>query len=395
VGERDDRNVEVRGSIPLCSTTSQGLSRFWLGPWHVLGRVSGLLIEYYPSPATITPGFRASAAGLGAARPGALRKQSAHFYGDERNGKVTDLTLTINLCTRGRPELLLRTVQETLPNMVLPTTIFMISVDHDDQKTIDALPQLPADRRLRPVIAQREDSLGGKYNRALQVPADVYLAMVDYGPHVTPGFDAKILEAASLFPDNIGVVYNHLANASFPQINGITHGLARKMGFIYPPYFPYWFIDHWLDDIARLIDRISFADVRIDTTRRPGTQELRELTFWANFYDLGQIARRRCAHDIIRSPEFLDPPWRKEMLMRHYPLVEGRSLYVNGVLRAESYQQYEKQMGAGAGNERYERLKAQATHLANVWLAEIHAIQAALQNAQMPELAEERIAIAS
>jgi hypothetical protein len=46
---------------------------------------------------------------------------------------VSDRTLTINLCTRGRPELLLRTVQETLKHMVLSTTIFMISVDHDDQ----------------------------------------------------------------------------------------------------------------------------------------------------------------------------------------------------------------------------------------------------------------------
>jgi len=295
---------------------------------------------------------------------------------------VSDPTLTINLCTRGRPELLLRTIEETLRNMVLPTTIFMISVDHDDQKTIDALPRLSADRRLRPLIGQREDSLGGKYNRALQAPADVYLAMVDYAPHVTPGFDAKILEAASLFPDNIGVVYNHLANASFPQINGITHGLAKKMGFIYPPYFPYWFIDHWLDDIARLIDRISFADVHIDTSRRPGTQELRELVFWANFYDLGQIVRRRCAFDIIRSPEFLETPWRKAMLLRHYPLVEGRSLYTNGVLRAADYAQYEQRMGAGPGDERYERLKAQALQMAAVMSAEIQAIQDALQNVQ-------------
>lgn len=292
---------------------------------------------------------------------------------------MSDPTLTINLCTRGRPELLLRTVEETLRNMVLPTTIFMISVDHDDQKTIDALPQLPADRRLRPLIGLREDSLGGKYNRALQVPADVYLAMVDYAPHVTPGFDAKILEAASLFPDNIGVVYNHLANASFPQINGITQGLAKKMGFIYPPYFPYWFIDHWLDDIARLIDRISFADVRIDTSRRPGTQELRELTFWANFYDLGQIVRRRCALDIIRSPEFLETPWRKEILLRHYPLVEERSLYTNGVLRAADYQQYEQRIGAGAGDARYERLKGQALQMSAIMAAEIEAIQAELE----------------
>jgi hypothetical protein len=298
---------------------------------------------------------------------------------------LSDLTLTINLCTRGRPELLLRTVEVTLQNMVLPTTIFMISVDHDDQQTIDALPWLPVDRRLRPVIAQREDSLGGKYNRALQVPADVYLTMVDYAPHVTPGFDAKVLEAASLFPDNIGVVYNHLANASFPHVNGVTHGLAKKMGYIYAPYFPYWFIDHWLDDIARLIDRISFADIRVDIARRPGTQELRELVFWSNFFDLAQIVRRRCAFDIIRSPEFIEAPWRKQLLLRHYPLIEYRSLWTNGVLRTGDYAQYEERMGAGAGDERYQRLKGQALQMAAVMQAEIDAIQEALQPAQAAE----------
>ena len=146
---------------------------------------------------------------------------------------------------------------------------------------------------------------------------------------------------------------------------------SREWASSIRPISLYWFIDHWLDDIARLIDRISFADVHIDTSRRPGTQELRELAFWSNFYDLGQIVRRRCAFDIIRSPEFLDPPWRKLMLMRHYPLIEYRSLYINGVLRGADYAQYEERIGAGAGDARYERLKTQALQLAAVWSAEI------------------------
>lgn len=287
------------------------------------------------------------------------------------------MSLTINLATRGRPNILLETVKITLENMVRDDTMFMISADGDDQSTIDALGQLPTDKRLYPVVLDREDSVGAKYNRALvHAPADVYLVMVDYAPHVTPGFDQKVLDAAAVFPDNIGVVYNYLANASFPGINAVTAGLAKKMGYIYPTYFPYWFIDHWLDDIAKIINRISFADVHIDVSRKQNTMEYREPIFWTTFFDLGHIERRRIAHSIINSDDFLEPGWRKELSLRHHPLIEYRSEWVNMVVREES-----KRMIQVPPDERYMRLRNDAVKVAERWVSEMRAIQASLEAA--------------
>src|ERR1700722_15932921 len=144
------------------------------------------------------------------------------------------MRLTINLATRGRPERVLETVQRTIPHLVEPHTCFVISIDDDDEATQVIRESLMLDRRIVIDSRQREDALGAKWNRALDYPSGVYLPMADYTPHQTPGFDARILEAAALFPDNIGVVYTHMANWSFPSGQAATHGLVKKLGFMYP-----------------------------------------------------------------------------------------------------------------------------------------------------------------
>lgn len=260
------------------------------------------------------------------------------------------MRLSINLATRNRPELLIRTIGRTIANIREPGTVLMVSVDDDDHGTIEALSHVKHDR-LIVSVGPREDSLGEKYNRVVsERPADVYLAMVDYAPHVTPGFDSRIMDAASIFPDRIGVVYNHMANLSFPQINAVTHRLAELMGGIYPKWFPYWFVDHWLDDVARIIDRVAFADVLIDTDHRPGTMERREPAFWASLFDALSLERRALAHSIIRSDEFQEPAWRKKLLLSHHPMVEERTLMVNQQCRAV-------RDAGDPVDERYERIR--------------------------------------
>lgn len=262
------------------------------------------------------------------------------------------MKLCIALATRKRPELLARTIETTLEHRRTGAK-FLILLDDDDTAGIEAA--IRYENHVTLSIRPREDTLGGKYNRAMFEPADLYLTMVDYAPHVTPGFDEKIVEAASLFPDGIGVVYNHMANASFPHINAVTRKLAEMMGFIYPPYFPYWFVDHWLDDIARMIDRISFADVHTESSRRPGTMEMREPAFWATFFDAAYLVRRQCARHIIQSPEFNEPAWRKKILLAHHPLIEYRSRWVNQQVRHET-----ENIISMPPDERYTRVKDRA-----------------------------------
>ncbi len=266
------------------------------------------------------------------------------------------MRLTINLVTRGRPERVVDTIRRTLPMIAEASTRFVVSIDDDDERTLSALFregfEITIDSR------PREDALGAKWDRGLEYKADVYWAMADYTPYITPAFDTKILEAAALFPDGIGVVYSNMANMSFPRSQGATHGLVEKLGFMYPPYFPFWFVDHWLDDIAKLIGRISYADVDVDAgaVKLP-TQEMREVAWWATFFDSQRLVRRRQARAIIDSPDFLEPEWRKEILRRNHPLVEFGSQCINDQVRAMRWP------ATLPGGPRYDRLKAKATEM--------------------------------
>lgn len=265
------------------------------------------------------------------------------------------MNLSIILATRCRPGLLARTVAATLANITEPGTRLVIAADDDDVGTIGMQDTL-TDPRLVWSIEPRPDSLGEKYNRVLKVaPADVYLVMVDYAPLVTAGFDARILEAAQVYPDGYAVILNHLANLSFSAINAVTHKLAEKMGGIYPEHFPYWFVDHWLEDMAKLIDRVVFVNVRTDISKRPGTMDQREPYFWGALFDWLHLERRKLATSIISSIDFDETPARKKALVRNHWLVFERSAMINGSLHGVP--------GIQGTDERYDRIRAKACAL--------------------------------
>lgn len=268
------------------------------------------------------------------------------------------MKLSISLATRGRPELLSATIATTLENIVRPDTSIVVALDADDEPSITAAKAF--EPRVIVSVEPRPDTIAEKWNRVLRIaPADVYLTMVDHAPHTTRGFDQKILDAAALFPDGIGVVYNHLANLTFSQINGVTAGLARLMGGkIYPELFPYWFVDHWLDDIARTIGRVAFADVWQTPIVKPATQEMREPAFWGTFYDALAPMRRDIAHRIIAAAEFDEPEWRKRLLLTAYPLVEERSAMVNNRVRGLTWNK-----ALDLQDPRYVRVKERAVAL--------------------------------
>jgi hypothetical protein len=277
------------------------------------------------------------------------------------------MKLAINLASRNRPQLLYDTVMRTASQIRNPDTVFMVSADADDQPTIDMM--MPLDKlaggpRLIEVdIRQREDTIAAKWNRVVEnnPDADVYMLMCDDGPIITPGFDEAIIEAASIFPDGIGCVYNRLDNMSFPGIQAPTRRLVELMGDeIYVPLFPYWFVDHWLDDIARMTDRISYCDVEHDCdTNRPPTMEMREPGWWATFFDACYLRRREIARRIIDATD--EPQWRKDLLHRNHPIVEQRSKIINDCVRGD--RGLAAYAAKNAPDERYNRVRAAAVAL--------------------------------
>jgi len=250
--------------------------------------------------------------------------------------------LSIILATRNRPHLLIPTVRTTLANVRNKETRLAVMADSDDEATVLCRPQL---ERMGATmwVSPRAPSLGEKYNAGVAVePGDVYLVMVDYAPHVTEGFDQKILDAAAIYPDGYAVVRNWFANLSFPGINAVTHKLVGKMGGLYPPFYPFWFVDHHLDDIAQFIGRYVFAEVEIDTSarketpERPWTQGRRETWLWALLFDALSGERQELAQSIIEGPDFDETAASKAALLNNFKPIVQHSMSVNSAARKDA-----------------------------------------------------------
>lgn len=262
------------------------------------------------------------------------------------------MRLTVIIASRERPALLKHTLAITLSNVVEPDTRILVALDDDDEPV-----SLPDDPRVIVSVKPREDTRGPKYDRALiEAPADVYLPLADYTPIHRKGFDTAILDAARVFPDGVGCVCTPLINASFPGLQAPTAKLVELMGYIYPPDYPFWFIDHHLDDIARLIGRYIVVDVESDHATFAGhrrTLGMTDVAFWADYFDAMAPKRRALAYRIIDGLD--EPEWRKRQLKANAPLVEYRSVWVNDRVREQHYAQAPTPTDA-----RYERVKALA-----------------------------------
>lgn len=274
------------------------------------------------------------------------------------------MRLVASLATRGRPAQLLETLARHMACMSRADTKMIVQCDNDDWATLAALQSAQLDPRVVVNYQAREDTVAAKWNRVLSEPADVYLVSADDDPYMTPELDEKILQAAEhqLPEDRIGLIYGHNANASFPSVIAYTAQWVEVFdGKLQPDYFPYWFADHWTDDVGRIIDRIAFADVRTDQSKVGKTMEMREPGWWATWFDAAYLFRRHQAHHIINSPKFHAPHWLKRKCLAHHPMVEFRSRWINDTVRQQS-----PQLNAMFGtindvySERYIRIKNRA-----------------------------------
>lgn len=274
------------------------------------------------------------------------------------------MSVALSIATRGRPTLLRQTIEETAEKITLASTQIVVCADADDAPTIDLIWQYG-----HPVfvsIKEREDSVGAKWNRAIHdLPQhSVYMMTTDYGSVATKGFDQRLLDAADKIPDRLAVLSGRLANLSFPVWQAVTVEVAKIWGGMYPELFPFWFVDHWLDDLAKMIGRTVYCDIDIDcNARRPGsTTGFRDLKFWAAFYDATLPLRGQQAHAAIRQMD--EPEWRKQLLINNLDLVKQRSFLINHHCRENSEAMSKARAGeSGPPDERYVRLYQRACNI--------------------------------
>lgn len=272
------------------------------------------------------------------------------------------MKVSVCLASRGRPEKLEKTIAALSETMELEDTVIAVALDRDDAENHKP----SGNPRVRWTIEEREDCLGEKYNRAYALKrADVYLLWADDMVIVTPGWDRKLADAAATFGGDAGVLYFGAVEGVFLPGVAVTQKFVDAMGFFHNPYFSFWWGETWIDEIARMADRILHVNISVQLLEgtKGKSRGVREIPFWAELFDLTRPKRRAVAEKII--DESTEPLWRKVQLRQRLAGLEQWCLQRNSKLRdPEQAKMLEKFYSSGdQPDERYSRMKAKASDM--------------------------------
>jgi glycosyltransferase involved in cell wall biosynthesis len=238
------------------------------------------------------------------------------------------MKLTVTLPTRGRPALLAQALRALTANTEDKTnTVVVVASDADDE----SVAQLPYELNgvtINHSVAAREDTLGAKYNRAAALaPADAYIQHADDQVIETPGWDQhvrKALEAFEWHSDDAGswyepgLLYFGLGAGTMPANMVVNEAMRASLGYMFPPYFPQWWHETWLDEVGWLsgrilwIPEIATRGIAPENGGRGRTKSLRDLAFWAEFFQRTRPLRVAQAQAILDAGP--DPAYRLAQL---------------------------------------------------------------------------------
>jgi hypothetical protein len=267
------------------------------------------------------------------------------------------------IASRGNPRSLFETLHANLRGCALPATKAVVGLDDGDPTLADAQTLLDALGTDRIVVstAPRADTIGAVYNRcAAAVDADLYINWADDARIVTPGWDAELSAAAENFPDNIGMIgFGQMPVPSpLPACEAVTRGLIDKMGYYLQDYTPYWWMDTWLYEIATMIGRNIFVPIEVECRGPMQTRGLREVLYWARFFDDMRVHRRAIAESILSSPDFVASAELRQELRNGLDHMCNVFLSSNAILRDPEYAKRIEGIGYDAPeDDRYRRAK--------------------------------------
>jgi len=246
------------------------------------------------------------------------------------------MKLTVTLPTRGRPALLAQALAALTTNTEDKTNTVVVVASDDDDSAISQLPSKMNNVTIYHTVAPREDTLGAKYNRAaLAAPADAYIQHADDQVIETPGWDRHVRAALQMFitTENTatdstagmlietmhpGLLYFGLGAGTMPANMVVNEGMRASLGYMFPPYFPQWWHETWLDEVGWLSGRILWVPeiacrgIAPENGGRGRTKSLRDLAFWADFFQRTRPLRVAQAQAILDAGP--DPAYRLAQL---------------------------------------------------------------------------------
>jgi hypothetical protein len=138
--------------------------------------------------------------------------------------------------------------------------------------------------------------------------AEIYMVLADDICFGTPGWDNLIRETSAKFPDAIFLACPHdpmTADTCTYPIFGWRW--LETLQHIFPGHFPFWYDDRWVHQIGEMAGcYVRLPIVMLPIRGKGKTRRMRDLPFWARFFQLALDERKVSAKKLIDAMN-LDP----------------------------------------------------------------------------------------
>jgi hypothetical protein len=222
------------------------------------------------------------------------------------------------MATRGRPESLAQVFAALKANTARKEKVSLwLYVDEDDtvtRKAIDEGQLSDAGVQLHWHIGPQTAGLCETQHtlwRNSGGTAEIYMVLADDICFGTPGWDNLIRETSAKFPDAIFLACPHdpmTADTCTYPIFGWRW--LETLQHIFPGHFPFWYDDRWVHQIGEMAGcYVRLPIVMLPIRGKGKTRRMRDLPFWARFFQLALDERKDSANKLIDA---MNPDPEKE-----------------------------------------------------------------------------------
>jgi hypothetical protein len=230
--------------------------------------------------------------------------------------------ITIIMATRGRPDMLAQVFASLKASTAQKDKVSIwLYVDVDDAVTreaIDAGKLSDAGIKINwhfggqtAGLCETQHTLWKNSGRT----SEIYMITCDDACFSSPGWDNVLRTTSAKFPDGIFLASPHdpmTADTCTYPIFGWRW--LETLQTIFPGHFPFWYDDRWVHQIGEMTGRFAWLPIVMEPIRGKGkTRRMRDLPFWARFFQLALDERKDSAKKLINAMN-LDPDSKKTAL---------------------------------------------------------------------------------
>lgn len=212
------------------------------------------------------------------------------------------------MATRGRPQLLAEVFAALKQNTAQPDQVSLwLYVDEDDAVTRDAIAAGRLDDagvQLHWHISGQTSGLGQMQSILWQASgrtAEIYMVLGDDVRFGTPGWDDLLRGVARKFPDGIFLASPHdpmtADTCTYPVFGWRWLETLQQL---FCGHFPFWYDDRWVHQIGEMAGRYAWLPIVVQPVGGKGkTRRMRDVPFWARFFQLSLDERKASAKKLI------------------------------------------------------------------------------------------------